>query len=233
MNMMLKRQATPIGDEQLVERAPAVLRRLDAVSPNEALAPGFMTLLDSLRAHTARGGGARSLVLATPDPSPAPGFVLDGLAARAEQLGMDVVRGELRGVPSRQLMPARRTPQTDRAARHCLAVALRPDHLAAEMETWLGQHRGADLVLIEAPALLQSIDGALVARACDGLILIAERGVTERRALQDAANRARSTGCALLGVIMTSRERPMPTWLERLAGSRPTLSAFRAIETVA
>lgn len=224
MNMMLKRQATNVDDQPVVGPAPAVLRRLDAVSPNDALAPGFTTLLDGLRAQTARGGGARSLVLAAPQPSPASGVVLDGLAARAEQLGMEVVRGELRGVPSRPLMAARRTPPTDRTARHCFAVAPRPDRLATEMEAWLGQYDRADLVLIEAPPLLQSIDGALVARACDGLILIAERGVTERWALQEAANRARVTGCTLLGVIMTSSERRMPTWLERLAGFRPTLS---------
>jgi Mrp family chromosome partitioning ATPase len=93
------------------------------------------------------------------------------------------------------------------------------------MDGWLAQHRGADLMLIEAPPLLHSIDGALVARACDGLILVAERGVTERRALQEAANRARAAGCTLLGVIVTSVQRPMPSWLERLAGPRrPTPS---------
>lgn len=222
MNMMLKRQTT-IDDQVVAHPAPA-LRRVDAASPSDALAPGFTTLLDGLRARSARTGGSRALVLATAEPSSASGFVLDGLAVRAEQLGLEVVRGELRGVPSRPLASARRAPQGDRTARHCFALAARPDHLATEMDAWLGQHQQADLVLIEAPPLLQSIDGALVARACDGLILVAERGVTERRALQEAANRARSTGCTVLGVIVTSRERPMPTWLERLAGARPTSS---------
>jgi hypothetical protein len=219
MNMMLKRHPTN-GDQSVAARGPAALRRLDGASPSDALAPGFTALLDGLRAQTARNGGLRALVLATPEPSPASGFVLDGLAARAEQLGMGVVRGELRGVPSRTLAPPRRTAAVDRSARHCFAVASRPDHLASEMDGWLAQHHGADLVLIEAPPLLQSIDGALVARACDGLVLIAERGVTERRALQEAASRARAAGCTLLGVIVTSSERPMPAWLERLAGPR-------------
>lgn len=223
MKTMLKRQAMNDVEQEVVVRSPAVLRRLDAVSLTDALAPGFTTLLDGLRARTARGAGARALVLAAAQPSGASGFVLDGLAARAEQLGMEVVRGELRGVPSRQLMPARRTPPTDRTARHCFAVAPRPAHLAAEMEAWLGQHRSADLVLTEAPPLSSSIDGALVARACDGLILVAERGVTERRALHEAANRARIAGCTVLGVIVTSGDEPMPTWLERLAGARPPL----------
>jgi hypothetical protein len=219
MKSMLKRQITTDDDQPIVARGSAVLRRVDAVSPGDALAPGFTTLLDRLRAQTARGAGARSLVLATAEPSAGAGSVLDGLAARAEQLGMDVVRGELRGVPGRQLMPARRTP-ADRTARHCLTVASRPDHLATEMASWLGQHRGADLVLIEAPPLLHSIDGALVARACDGLVLVAERGVTDRGALQEAANRARVAGCTLLGIIVTSNERPLPRWLQRIAGSR-------------
>lgn len=218
MKSMLKRQTTSDEDQTIVARGPAVLRRVDAVSPSESLAPGFTALLDRLRAQTVPGAGVRSLVLATPEPSPASGSVLDGLAARAEQLGMEVVRGELRGVPSRQLLPVRHTP-ADRTARHCLAVASRPDHLVTEMGSWLGQHRNADLVLIEAPPLLHSIDGALVARACDGLVLVAERGVTERRALQEAANRARVAGCTMLGVIVASNERPIPRWWQRLAGA--------------
>lgn len=225
MNMMLRRKSNPADDAHVVPRMPSVLRRLKGVSPDDALAPGFATLLDGLRAQNARTGGARSVVLAAPQSSSASGYVLDGLAARAELLGMDVVRGELRGVPGRQLMPSRRPSLTDRTARHCFAVAPRPDHLAAEMEGWLRQHQEADLVLIEAPPLLQSIDGALVARSCDGLILVAECGVTERRALQEAAQRARATGCALLGVIVTSRARPLPGWLERLCGWRPRAEA--------
>jgi hypothetical protein len=219
MNTMLNRHPTTNDDQPVAARSSTVLRRLDAVSPGDALAPGFTTLLDGLRARTARHGGLRALVLATPEPSPASGVVLDGLAARAEQWGLGVVRGELR-VPGRAWPPIRRTSPADRSARHSFAVASRPEHLATEMEGWLAQHRGADLMLIEAPPLLHSIDGALVGRACDGLILVAERGVTERRALQEAANRARAAGCTLLGVIVTSSERPMPGWLQRLAGLR-------------
>jgi hypothetical protein len=75
MNMMLKRHTINDDDQQVAARRPAAAR-LDGVSPSDALAPGFTTLLDGLRAQTARHGGLRALVLATRGPSPASGFVL-------------------------------------------------------------------------------------------------------------------------------------------------------------
>jgi hypothetical protein len=199
-----------------------VLPFLDRESPADAPASGFTTLLDRLRAHAARGMSARTLVLASPLSAPTASMVLDGLATRAERLGMEVVRGELRDVASRHLLPARRSVSS--TARQCLAVTPSPAHLATEVQAWLSQHQRADLVLIEAPPLLHSIDGALVARACDGLILVAERGRTERRALLEAAHRARIAGCALLGVVVHNPD-PLPRWLQRFAGARTSLLA--------
>jgi hypothetical protein len=199
-------------------RPAPVLRRFDTRSPNERLAPGFTELLDRLRAYATQGIPARALVFAAATPSAASAHVMEGVTARAELLGMQVVRGEMRGVPARSYAPARPALPVERPNHHSLAVAPQPTALDLEVQGWLGQHRDADLVLIEGPPLLQSIDAALVARACDGLILIAERGVTERRALQEAARRARISGCALLGVVLTGAS-SIPGWVQRLTGT--------------
>jgi len=200
---------------------PTVLRRFEALSPSDALAPGYTDLLDRLRARAAQGMPARTLIFASPSPSPATAAVIEGLASRAEQLGLQVVRGELRGAAPRSQPSTRRSASIERPSRQGLMVAPRPTALDPEVRVWLSQYRDADLVLIEGPPLLHSIDAALVARACDGLVLVAEQGATERRALQEAASRARLTACSLLGVVVTGAEDPRPRWLRRLLGGPP------------
>jgi hypothetical protein len=206
-------------------RPTSALRRFDVLPPGEAPAPGFTSLLDRLRAHAAQGMPARALVFAAPTTSASPGLVMEGLAAQAEHLGLRVVRGELHGACNRS-KPARLALTAERPNRCGLNVAPRPAALDAEVQAWLGQHRDADLVLIEGPPLLDSIDAALVARACDGLILVAERGVTERSAVRDAASRARISGCALLGVVVTGARLSMPGWVRRLLGAHPQPMTF-------
>lgn len=56
--------------------------------------------------------------------------------------------------------------------------------------------------------VLRSVDAVLLGAAGDGLILVAEDGVTERAALRAAADRARDGGCRTLGVVLLKRSRP-------------------------
>ncbi len=51
----------------------------------------------------------------------------------------------------------------------------------------------------------RSVDAVLLGAACDGLVLVAEDGVTDRSALRAAADRARDSGCRPLGVVLTTR----------------------------
>lgn len=213
----------PLGPAAL--RQASVFRRFDILPCAGAPAAAYASLLDRLRAYAAQGVTARALVLASPTASAAPGLVMEGLAAQAEQLGLRVVRGELHS-PCTRGKASRTGAGAGTPARHGLSVAPRPSALDAEVRAWLGQHREADLVLVEGPPLLHSFDAALVARSCDGLILIAERGVTERRALRDAAGRARISGCPLLGVVVTGAPCPAPRWLGCLLGAGPQPTAF-------
>jgi hypothetical protein len=134
---MLKRQTTTGDDQSIVARG---LPCCVASCPYRPAMP-WRRFHDVARspARADRSGRGRALVmLASAEPSPASGSVLDGWR-RGRAVGMDVVRGGLRGVPGRQLMPVRGT-SADRTAslpRSCFAA----DHLATEMASWLGQHR--------------------------------------------------------------------------------------------
>jgi len=84
----------------------------------------------------------------------------------------------------------------------------------------------AQLVIVAGPPLANSIDTALLACASDGLVIVAESEVTDRNALQLAAERARIAGCRTLGVVMHGTQERMPVWMRRLMGS-PTNDAPR------
>jgi Mrp family chromosome partitioning ATPase len=56
----------------------------------------------------------------------------------------------------------------------------------------------------------------LLARACDGLVIVAQSEVTHREALQLAAERARVVGCRTLGVVMHATKAPIPRWMRRV-----------------
>ena len=72
-------------------------------------------------------------------------------------------------------------------------------------------------------------DAAEAARAgaAEGLVIVAESEVTERAALQVAAERARIAGCNTLGVVMHGTKDRLPGWLRRLVGGRPESSVPR------
>jgi hypothetical protein len=98
-----------------------------------------------------------------------------------------------------------------------LDAGLTPDALGAWIDR-VAPH--SDLVIVTGPPLATSIDAALLACACDGLVIVAESEVTERAALQVAAERARIAGCKTLGVVMHGAKDRMPGWLRRLMGDR-------------
>jgi Mrp family chromosome partitioning ATPase len=75
-----------------------------------------------------------------------------------------------------------------------------------------------DLVVITGPPLANSIDAALLACACDGLVIVAESEITDRKALHIAAERARIAGCRTLGVVMHGTKDHLPKWIRRIVG---------------
>ena len=97
--------------------------------------------------------------------------------------------------------------------------------MSGQFEAWIREVAPwADLVILEAPPLSVSVDGALLACASDGLMIVAERDVTGRAVLATAAERARVTGCRTLGIVMTGNPEPLPGWMQKImtvAGHTP------------
>ncbi len=95
---------------------------------------------------------------------------------------------------------------------------------------------GTELVIITGPSLATSLDAALLAGVCDGLVIVAESGVTASDALKVAAERARIAGCRILGVVMRTTRRRLPDWISRLmrterVGTIATLPTSRSRHT--
>ena len=84
----------------------------------------------------------------------------------------------------------------------------------------MAAHARHEMVIIEAPPLGISVDAAMIARACDGLVLVVEAQNTPREALRDAIERADTVGCQILGIVMEGRPEYRPPWLRKLAAMR-------------
>ena len=157
-------------------------------------------LFGGLRTLAAPGGAARVLVFA---PVAVPGAargVVEALAARARELCLPVAVGELTRANGAALLASR--GGDGRAPR---PLDLDGPALAAGLREWVDA-AAAPLVLLAAPPLLRSVDAVLLGAVCDGVVLVAETGATERGALRAAADRARDGGCRMLGVVLTRRD---------------------------
>jgi Mrp family chromosome partitioning ATPase len=99
-----------------------------------------------------------------------------------------------------------------------LSLNLRSHADAHDVRLWLDAKSEADLILIEAPPLAQSVDAAMLACGCDGLIIVAAAGATSREALQLAAERARAVDCRPLGLVVRTDTHAIPSWLRRILG---------------
>jgi hypothetical protein len=177
------------------EESAARVTTLAPPSPRNAASPGVAALLDHLRGLAAQGEPARVLVFAPVEPGVAASGLVDALAARARELELPVaVAGLTRSGGGAQLAARGTAPRT---------LPLDGAQLAPALAGWLDGHAAAQLVLIDAPPVLGSIDALLLGAACDGLVLVAQTHATARRALRDAAARAGAAGCHMLGVVLT------------------------------
>jgi hypothetical protein len=178
---------------------------------------GIATLLDKIRAL---GGGqaTRTLVFAGAAASDSVHAVSDGLARHAEHCGMHVLVAELivrEG--GHRLVAVGAVEHDDERTR---AINVHGAGAPAELNAWIDRVAGTrDLVILEGPPLAESIDAALLACACDGLVIVADAEVTPRAALQAAAERAQIAGCRTLGVVMNGTKDRVPSFVRRLMGA--------------
>lgn len=59
-----------------------------------------------------------------------------------------------------------------------------------------------DYIIIDTPPLLNLIDGAIIARQCDGAVLVIESGKVSYRIEQKIKKQLEKSGCRILGVIL-------------------------------
>jgi Mrp family chromosome partitioning ATPase len=82
--------------------------------------------------------------------------------------------------------------------------------------TWIAAQRAAfDYVLIDAPPLLRFADATLVGRRSDGVVLVVEAEVTERRALVRARRQLAHAEVPVIGVVLNNVRRHVPALFER------------------
>lgn len=59
-----------------------------------------------------------------------------------------------------------------------------------------------DYILIDTPPLSNMIDAAVVARECDGAVMVIESGAVSYRVAAKAKEQLEKTGCRILGVVL-------------------------------
>jgi hypothetical protein len=187
-----------------------------------------------------------SVVVAGVGAGGGPAQVITGLAAAARAGGLRLATAEIAGGPGRPVLRQRRLGEIEAAgsqrpeaapalleaegatARRATSGGTSQDAAARGLqavppagpspiavERW-GEAVGADIVLIEAPPLAASADAALLARVCDGLVLVVEAAVTSRAELRRAVRLAETSGCRVIGLVMRGKYRALPSWLRRL-----------------
>jgi hypothetical protein len=76
--------------------------------------------------------------------------------------------------------------------------------------------RTHDLVIVVGPALAQCPDSAHLARACDGLVLVAQAQTTTKDELRAAADNAHISGCPVLGILYAEATNWLSSLLRKL-----------------
>lgn len=59
-----------------------------------------------------------------------------------------------------------------------------------------------DYIIVDTPPMANLIDGAIVARHCDGAVMVIESGAISYRLEQKVKNQLEKTGCRILGVVL-------------------------------
>ncbi len=242
---VVAKPAAPELDAAPAVQSPPVKRHirkqslLDATSANgENGQIPYLTLFDNLRLM-GNGGPVKSVVLAGAATKDGTAQVSSGLALLARSRGLRVLVADVEEGLSQPVLRPRNSAVRDTVAGHsrrrgagegakngsslaAIALDLRGGPVPTELTGWLGSASGSyDLVIVEAPALGRSVDAALLARACDGLILVVDSKVTTKDALRSAVDRAQAVGCRILGLVMNGAQPGLPRWMARTSAATP------------
>ncbi len=193
------------------------------------------TLLDALRAVSGVSR-APSVVIAGIAQTESAQAVLDGVLDQASLRGVRLQIGDVVVTKNHRLLAVREhlhaapgLAEESGAGATALSVVLTAPSAQEALENWfVDAGRGCDLLIVAAPPILSSVDALLVARACDGLVLVAEPLGTQREEFEIAIERARASGCQLLGLVMNENREWLPRLLGRLFTSYPRSIAVKS-----
>jgi hypothetical protein len=193
--------------EPLAPPAFAPLRGVDAVFNNIAA--------------LSMGRRPMTLAFAAASATPAVEALTASLGACAEAKGERVMVAELCDMDGERVLVCRQSPGgtslCDDADRGPLPLDLHGGPSRESLLAWRDRvGPGADLIFIIGPPLADSVDSALLASLCDGLVIVAVHEETHRAALALASERARLTRRPALAVVVNnSRDKP-PSWFRRI-----------------
>jgi len=197
---------TPLAPQ---ERAPSARTSAPTAETAADDDEAYRRLYDQIRLATI-AAPKRAVVFVGASGQEPVAVVTSGLARYIERLGVRVTLAELALRDGRPILRLRREAPLESLSDLGLAFEgdLMPLDLSSaaaltDLQQWLAAaSRTADVVIIEGRPLDASVDAALLARACDGLILVAQPGVTTRETLRAASEHAAASGCRSLGLVL-------------------------------
>lgn len=217
-----------VDGEAAASRLPPTNARSDRGRVAAPIAGGaegdtYAVLLDNLRAR-GNGKAVSQVVLAGASAIDDVHGIALGLARQAERRGLRVSMAELYsdgGVPLLQTNEPV-SAQGDRAASNgpagtsLLPVDMRGGPVPEPVRQWLSSTQSRhDMLIIEAQPLTTTLDAALLASACDGLVVAVTAGETSAHGFESSIARARGAGCRLLGLVVTEPHDRVSGWLRR------------------
>ncbi len=202
--------------EPAVVRLPVARLRFEDSTRAGALAAVY----DAIRASTG-ATPARALVVAAADDPVGLRGVVEGLALQARRRGQRVRLAELTDGSGTRLLRLRSEGDGDEPVLPgpLAPLALRGNAQREDVRAWLSRLPASDVVLVDGGSLARSVDGALVACGCDGLVIVARAGATSRDLLRRAAERAAAVGCRTLGLVLEVHPGSIPPWRRRAGGA--------------
>ncbi len=212
-----RQQPSPVAETR--PRAPQTPAPVARTSDGR---DAFVAIFDNLRA-SAHEHKLTSVVVAPVSASTAIVEVSKGLGSEAYRHNLQVAvaeltedSGEVALKERARLVTQANAGRADERSISSVSFSLAGGPAPAELENWLAACASDnDLIIVEGPALETSIDSALVAKACDGLVLVVEPNVTTYEDLTAAVTKSKQAGCKVLGLVMNGTEE-LPTWVRHI-----------------
>jgi hypothetical protein len=182
--------------------------------------PGIDALFNNIDALT-KGQRPMTLALAGASATKSAHVVAMSLAEYAERRGQRVLVAALGESNGRNVLTRRHPPDAGRASgsgeSDRLEIDLRCGTNPEALTRWREKVRpGADIMLVVGPPLQESLDTALLASLCNGLVIVAVAGETHRTALTIVAERARLSNTPTFGIVLAANRDDSPPWLRRI-----------------